>query len=167
MLDLGGGSGAYSIAFARASDRLTVEILDMPQAVPLAREYIRAAGLEDRIHVRAGDLTRDRLGAGFDLILLSAICHLFSAGENRKLFRRCHRGLAPGGRLLIRDFILDEDRAGPPAAALFALNMLVATRGGGTYTLNQYRDWLAAAGFRRVTRARGMDDLIIGRKSAD
>jgi (2Fe-2S) ferredoxin len=82
VLDLGGGSGAYSIAFAHAVPGLKSEILDLGDVVPIARENIRKAGLEDRITTRVGDMLRDSLGENYDLILVLAICHMFSPEEN-------------------------------------------------------------------------------------
>lgn len=152
MLDVGGGSGAYSIAFAKANPELRAEVFDLPPVVELAREYIGAAGLAERIGTRSGDMRRDELGSGYDLALVSAICHMFSPEENQKLFGRCYRALAPGGRLLLRDFILDPDGTSPKQAALFALNMLVGTKAGSTYTEAQYEAWLWGAGFSRVER---------------
>ncbi|MGO9239558.1 MAG: methyltransferase [Bryobacteraceae bacterium] len=152
MLDIGGGSGIYSIAFARAYPELMVDVFDLPAVVQLTQEYVRAAGLAERIGTRSGDMRTDELGAGYDLALLSAICHMFSPEENQELFGRCYRALAPGGRLLMRDFILDPDGTRPRHAALFALNMLVNTPHGSTYTEAEYTEWLKGAGFSRVER---------------
>lgn len=152
MLDIGGGSGVYSIAFARAYPELMVDVFDLPAVVKLTQEYVRAAGLSERIGTRSGDMRRDELGRGYDLALLSAICHMFGPEENRELFGRCYRALAPGGRLLMRDFILDPDGTSPRQAALFALNMLVGTPHGSTYTEAEYTEWLHGAGFSRVER---------------
>lgn len=152
MLDVGGGPGAYSIAFAQAYPALQADVFDLAPVVELAQEYIRAAGLSERIGTRSGDMRTDELGSGYDLVLVSAICHMFGPEENQELFARCYRALAPGGRLLMRDFILDPDQAGPKQAALFALNMLVGTKAGSTYTEAQYAEWLRGAGFSRVER---------------
>ena len=152
MLDVGGGSGVYSIAFARAYSELHADVFDLPPVVELTREYIRAAGLAERIGTRSGDMRTDELGSGYDLLLVSAICHMFGPEENQELFARCYRALAPGGRLVVRDFILDPDQTSPRQAALFALNMLVGTKAGSTYTEAQYAEWLRGAGFSRVER---------------
>lgn len=154
MLDLGGGSGAYSIAFARAVSRLHCEILDLGDVVPLAQKYIRDAGLAERITVREGDMLTAPFGENFDLVLVMAICHMFSPEENRKLFQRAHRALAPGGQIVIQDFVLEADKTAPRAAALFALNMLVGTRAGSTYSEPEYTAWLREAGFADVRRVR-------------
>jgi predicted O-methyltransferase YrrM len=161
LLDVGGGSGAYAIAFAQASMELQAEVLDLSQVTPIAERHIREAGLEDRIKTRIGDLTKDDFGGAYDLILLSAICHMLSEEENLDLLRRSARALAPGGRLVIRDFILEPDRTAPRHAAIFALNMLVGTRRGNTYTEAQYTEWLRSAGFSAVRRLTPSGDLIV------
>jgi predicted O-methyltransferase YrrM len=158
MLDVGGGSGAYSIAFAKASRELRAEILDLEPVLAIARKHIEDAGLGQHVTTRPGDLTKDVLGNDYDLILLSAICHMLDEDGNKDLFRRCFRALTQGGRVVIRDFILEADKTAPAPAALFALHMLVNTRAGSTYSEQEYRSWLEAAGFRHVTRLNG--DLI-------
>jgi (2Fe-2S) ferredoxin/predicted O-methyltransferase YrrM len=164
MLDLGGGSGAYSIAFARAIPELKSEILDLGEVVPMAQENIRQAGLADRISTRVADMLHDPFGKNYDLILAFAICHMFSEEENRKLFQRAYAALAPRGQLVVQDFILEPDKTAPRAAALFALNMLVGTRAGSTYSEPEYADWLRDAGFTDVRRVRlpGPSGLMIG-----
>ena len=154
MLDVGGGSGAYSIAFAQAAGELHAEILDRPDVLAIARGHIERAGLAARIATRAGDLRSDALGAGYDLILILAICHMLGPDENRDLLRRSFRALAPGGRVAIQDFILEEDKTAPKAAALFSLNMLVGTAEGASYNESEYRGWLREAGFRDISRIR-------------
>ncbi len=150
ILDLGGGSAAYSIAFARANSGVTAEVLDLADVIPLTQEYIRRAGLADRIQARVGDMLRDPLGQGFDLVLLSAICHMFSPEENRALYQRAHAALARGGRVLVQDFILEPEKTAPRFAALFSLNMLVGTRAGSSYSEPEYTAWLTEAGFRDI-----------------
>jgi predicted O-methyltransferase YrrM len=164
MLDLGGGSGAYSIAFARAIPGLKSEILDLGDVVPLAQENIREAGLADRITTRVGDMLRDPLGENYDLILVSAICHMFSPEENRELFQRAYYALAPRGQVVVQDFILEPSKTAPRAAALFSLNMLVGTRAGSSYSEPEYTSWLRNEGFSDVRRVRlpGPSGLMIG-----
>jgi len=130
-LDLGGGSGAYAMAFARAVPGLVVEIVDTPDVVRLTRRYVAEAGLQDRVTARAGDLRAGEYGSGYDLALLSAVCHMLGADENADLVRRAARALAPGGRLVIHDYVLEPDRTSPRPAAIFAVNMLVNTELGG------------------------------------
>jgi (2Fe-2S) ferredoxin/predicted O-methyltransferase YrrM len=167
MLDLGGGSGAYSIAFAKSNPQLKSEILDLAEVVPLTAQYIQKAGLADRIITRAGDMLSDPLGENYDLILVSAICHMFSPEENQNLFRRAYHALAPTGRLVVQDFILEPSKTAPRAAALFSLNMLVGTRAGSSYSEPEYEAWLGQAGFRGVRRVRlpGPSGLMIAFRS--
>lgn len=164
MLDVGGGSGAYAIAFARANPDLRAEILDLPPVLPIAQKHIEEAGLADRITTRAGDLRADNFGSGYDLLLLSAICHMLGTKANQDLIRRCFETLSPGGHIIIQDFILAPGRTSPRSAALFALNMLVGTPDGSTYTSEEYQSWLEKAGFTDIRHVAlpGPTGLMIG-----
>jgi (2Fe-2S) ferredoxin/predicted O-methyltransferase YrrM len=166
MLDVGGGSGAYSIAFAAANRSLQVDLLDLPAVTPIAERHITEAGLQDRVRTREGDLTVDRFGGPYDLVFVSAICHMLSPAENQDLLNRCYEAAAPGGRVVIQDFVLDPSKVTPKAGALFALNMLVGTRAGSAYSESEYDAWLHAAGFREIEHVRlpGPTGLMIGRR---
>jgi predicted O-methyltransferase YrrM len=168
MLDIGGGSGAYSIAFAQANPQLQSDILDLSTVTPLTQRYIDAAGVTDRVRTRVGDLRTDKLGEGYDLALVSAICHMLSPEQNQDLVKRAFDALAPGGRIVIQDFILAPDKAGPKFAALFSLNMLVGTESGASYSEPEYRAWLEDAGFDdvHVVPLPGLTGLIIGTRPA-
>lgn len=168
VLDLGGGSGVYAMAFAGATEDVEVAVFDQPQVVPLTERYVRDAGFGDRITTLAGDYRKDPMGGGYDLIFLSAIVHSNSSEENTDLVAKCVGALNPGGRIVIQDFIMSEDRTRPAHGALFALNMLVATAGGDTYTESEVSGWFEAAGITRVVRqetAFGTTQMI-GWKSA-
>lgn len=168
MLDLGGGSGAFSIAFAKSAPELKSEIVDVPEVVSIAQKHIADAGLSERIAVRAGDMLNvDFEPQAYDLVLLSSICHMFSPEENRALLTRVRKALSPKGRIAIADFIIDPAKGSPRSAALFALNMLVATRGGATYSEPEYGEWLTAAGFSEIKRIRmpGPVNLIMAQTS--
>jgi (2Fe-2S) ferredoxin/predicted O-methyltransferase YrrM len=164
MLDVGGGSGAYSIAFATANQNLQVDLLDLPTVLPIAQGHIERAGLAGRIRTRPGDLRADKFGEGYDLVFVSAICHMLSPGQNKDLLKRCFAALAPSGRVVIQDFILEPDKTAPKSAALFALNMLVGTQAGNTYNGVEYSTWLTEAGFQDVRHVRlpGPSGLIVG-----
>jgi (2Fe-2S) ferredoxin/predicted O-methyltransferase YrrM len=168
MLDLGGGSGAYSIAFAQAAPELRAEIMDLADVLPITQEHIRRAGVADRVSTRAGDMLHDDLGSNYDLVLLSAICHMFSAEENRQLLRRIQQALAPGGRVVVQDFILEADKTSPKFAALFSLNMLVATSAGASYSEPEYTEWMRGAGFGDIKRVRmpGPSGLMIAARAS-
>ena len=110
-------------------------------------------------------MLHDDFGEGYDIVMLNAICHMFSEAENREIFRRAHQALTPNGRLVVQDFILNPDKAGPQHAALFSLNMLVGTEAGAAYNEDEYAGWMSAAGFTEVHRVKlpGPSDLIVGR----
>jgi SAM-dependent methyltransferase len=166
LLDVGGGSGAYSIAFARANPALQAEVFDLPPVVPIAERHIAEAGLGDRVRTRTGDLRMDDFGSGYDLVLLSAICHMLGPDENRDLLRRVFRALAPRGRVVIQDHIMNEEKTAPRSGALFAINMLVGTQRGSTYSQQEYAAWLDEAGFAQVRRISlsGPNDLMVGQR---
>lgn len=167
LLDVGGGSGAYSIAFARAKDEIKATVLDLPSVIPLTRDYIAKEGLSDRVETVAGDYKIDDLGSGFDLVFLSAIIHSNSFEENRDLIVKCSEALNPQGQLVVQDFIMDQDRTSPAFGALFALNMLVATEFGDTYAESEVCLWMEGAGLSDIMRkdAGFGTSLIIGRRT--
>ena len=151
MLDIGGGPGTWTIAFLHASDEAKATLFDLPAVIPIARQQFAEAGLTDRVNLAGGDYNTDALPNGADLAWLGAICHQNSRRQNRDLFTRTHAALSDEGVIVIRDVIMDCSRTSPPAGALFAINMLVATEAGGTYTFDEYREDLNAAGFGEVT----------------
>jgi SAM-dependent methyltransferase len=152
VLDVGGGSGAYAMAFVRAKAGLSAVVFDLPNVLPLTASYIERDGLSGRVSTVAGDYLRDDLGSGFDVVFLSAIIHSNSPGENAKLIRKCARALRPGGCVVVQDFIMDEERVAPSHGAFFALNMLVGTEAGDTYTESEVSSWMIAAGLSGVSR---------------
>jgi predicted O-methyltransferase YrrM len=167
ILDLGGGSGAYSLAFARALPELRAEIVDRPAVVRIARRHIEEAGLAERVTARVGDLRDDKYGSDYDLLFMSAICHMNSPEENLAMFRKAFEALSPSGRLVIQDFILDADKTGPRTGALFALNMLVGTSAGSSYSIEEYKNWLQSVGLKKVQQIRlpGPTDLLVAQRS--
>jgi predicted methyltransferase len=167
LLDVGGGSGTWTLAFLCAYPAARATIFDLPHVMPQARERIQAAGLADRVSLVPGDFYTDSLPPGADLAWVSAIVHQNSREQNRDLFARIFAGLVPGGQILIRDIVMDPSRTTPVAGALFAVNMLVATEHGGTFTFDELRDDLAAAGFtapRLLRRDEGMLAIVAARK---
>ncbi len=165
LLDVGGGSGAYAIAFARANPRLEADVFDLETVAPIARRHIDEAGVGDRVRTRVGDLRTGPFGSEYDLVLLSAICHMLGPDENRDLLRRAAQALATGGRLVIQDQIMGADKTTPRSGAMFAVNMLTGTERGATYSEQEYTAWLHEAGLRDVRRVPlpGPNDLLIAR----
>lgn len=167
MLDVGGGPGTWTIAMLRAAPRASAIIFDLPDVIELARRRIAESGLTDRVSFVAGDLNSDNLPAGADLAWVSAIVHQNSRQQNRRLFAKVFSALDGGGRVLIRDVVMDESRTNPAAGATFAVNMLTATPGGGTFTLAELTQDLGSAGFKDVTLVRedaGMNSVVAAAK---
>lgn len=123
VLDVGGGSGAYAMAFVKARSNINAAVFDLPNVIPITQQYIEQEGLTNEIKTIVGDYTKDPLGNGYDLIFISSIIHINSNEVNMKLLKKCSEALNPGGQVVIQDFIMDEDRTTPPNGALFALNI--------------------------------------------
>ncbi len=154
LLDLGGGAGACAAQFARRWPQLTVTVLDVPEVEPLARELLRKERLEGRVVFRAGDATRDRLGGPYDAVFISNVLHIFSRATMKRIIRKAARSLSPGGRLVIKEYALTDDRTGPANAGLFALNMLVATEAGGVCTESEIKAMVTSAGLKPTAEHR-------------
>jgi ubiquinone/menaquinone biosynthesis C-methylase UbiE len=164
LLDVGGGSGTYTLAFLAAVPEMRATLFDLPSVIEMARSRVQAAGMEDRVRLVSGDFYKDPLPTGHDLALLSAIIHQNSQEENKALYRRIRDALDPGGRIVVRDYVMSSDRTAPLEGAMFAVNMLAGTRFGSTYTYQEIADGLAAVGFYRIRliRTQGMFSLVEG-----
>jgi predicted O-methyltransferase YrrM/predicted transcriptional regulator len=163
LIDVGGASGTYTIAFLRKNPEMNAVIFDLEEVIPFARERLQEEGLINRVELMAGDFYQDELPKGCDLALLSAIIHQNSPDENFNLFQKVHRALNPGGIILIRDHIMEESRTKPPSGAIFALNMLVNTSGGDTYSFIEVKNTLEKAGFKdvKLMRSSGQMDCLV------
>lgn len=150
LLDVGGASGTYTIAFLEAEPQMRATLFDLPPVIDIARERVGAAGMLDRVTLVAGNYKKDPLPAGHDLAFVSAIIHQNSPAENVTMFRNIFTALEPGGRIVVRDHVLSADRTNPKSGALFAVNMLVGTEGGNSYTETEIRDTMEQAGFAGV-----------------
>lgn len=147
VIDVGGCHAAYSLALAERNPRLTATVFELPAVVPHAREIIARAGLAERVTVQEGDFQREGLGSGYDVALVFGVLNGEPPAGRPALIRKVYDCLEPGGKIVLRDFVLDDDRAGPSEAAIFALQMLLATESGGLDTRGDWTNWLAAAGF--------------------
>jgi ubiquinone/menaquinone biosynthesis C-methylase UbiE len=150
MLDLGGGSGAYAITFCQAQPELNAVIFDLPGPLTLAYQLVSAAGLTDRISLIVGDFRTAPLPHGFDLALLSNILHGQSAETNQQILTAVSAALEPGGELILRDVLMNEDRTIPVFGALFAVNLVLHGSAGRCYTFSEVSNWLALAGFQNL-----------------
>jgi SAM-dependent methyltransferase len=167
LLDIGGASGTWTIAFLETNPLGRATIFDLPHVVPMARRRLRQLKLTGRVRLVAGDFYRDELPRGADLAWVSAIVHQNSREQNRALFRKIFRALQPGGRIAIRDVVMEESRTAPVPGALFAVNMLVGTPGGGTFTFKELAADLRRAEFveaRLVRRGVGNDSVVVAKR---
>ena len=167
LLDVGGASGTWALAFLRACPAAEATIFDLPHVIPMARRRLAAARMQRRVRLVAGDFMKDPLPPGADLAWVSAIVHQNSRAQNRELFAKVFQALVPGGRIAIRDILMEANHTQPVAGALFAVNMLVATQGGGTFTFAELREDMAAAGFIRAAimrRDKAMNAVVIAQK---
>jgi predicted O-methyltransferase YrrM len=163
LLDVGGGSGTYTIAFLRAVPEMKATLFDLPEVIEIAQARLSREGLLDRTKLVSGSFHHDEFPGGHDLVLISAIIHSNSPEQNQVLYERAFRALKPGGRILIRDHVMDPTRTHPRDGAIFAINMLIATSGGGTYTYEEIEAGLSKAGFggiRLLKQGERMDAIV-------
>jgi len=152
VLDIGGGSGAYSMELVNKKPDIQTAVFDLPNVVPITRRFIDQEGFSGKIKTYTGDYTIDELPAGFDLMFLSAIIHSNSLEVNQGLLTKCFNSLNHGGRIVIQDWIMNNDRTQPTAGAIFAINMLVGTEAGDCFTEQEVTELLQVAGFKNITR---------------
>jgi SAM-dependent methyltransferase len=147
VLDVGGGTGIYSIAWLQKHAQLRAIIWDRPEVLKVAHEMAVAHGVADRLECRPGDMFRDAVPGGIDVVLLSNVLHDWDVPECRALVARCAAALPPGGRLLIHDVFLNDALDGPLPIALYSAALFCLTE-GRAYSAAEYRAWLVEAGLR-------------------
>jgi SAM-dependent methyltransferase len=152
ILDVAAGSGAWSLAFAQAIPHARVTSMDFPEMTPITRGFAEKLGVADRYEYLEGDMRQVDFGHDeYDLVILGHIVHSEGETNGKELLRKSYVALRPGGKLLIAEFVPNDARTGPAMPLLFGLNMLLQTEEGNVFTLREYRTWLKAAGFRKVT----------------
>lgn len=167
MIDVGGASGTYIIGFLRKNRNLRATLFDLPEVIPMARRRIESGGLSERVDLIAGDYNVDQFPPDHDLALLSAVIHINSREANRSLYSRLFQSLQPAAAILIRDFIMDDSRTSPADGAIFAVNMLVATKAGNSYTFKEVCEDLIVSGFvnpQLVCDGLKMDQVIMAKR---
>jgi ubiquinone/menaquinone biosynthesis C-methylase UbiE len=152
VLDVAAGSGVWGVAFAQASPHVRVTSVDWEGVLPVTRRVAARFGLADRFTFVAGDIASADFGKGHRAATLGHILHSEGAEKSRKLLRRVFDALAPGGTIVIAEFVPDDDRAGPPMPLIFAVNMLLHTDVGDAFTYREISGWLAEAGFKDARR---------------
>jgi ubiquinone/menaquinone biosynthesis C-methylase UbiE len=151
VVDVACGSGVWGIPYAEADPTTRVTAQDFPAVLKVTQQYLKRHGVLRQYDFLPGDLNTVEFGVSrYDLAILGNIVHSEGERSARGLFRRLRRALGPGGRVVIIDMIPNDDRTGPAFPVFFALNMLLNTECGDTYTLAEYKRWLKEAGFARV-----------------
>jgi len=145
LLDVGGGTGIYSMACLQKNPRLRAVVWDRPEVLKIAGEMASQYRLSDRLDLCAGDMFVDPVPPGADVMLLSNILHDWDVGEGRALLARCAAALPSGGRLLIHDVYLNDALDGPLPIALYSAALFSFTQ-GRAYSAEEYRGWLTSAG---------------------
>jgi precorrin-6B methylase 2 len=166
VLDLGAGSGVWGIAQAQAGAAVHVTAVDWPEVLPLTQANAARFGLADRFTFVAGDLLDADFGTGHNLVTIGHILHSEGVDRSKALLARCFAALGPGGTISIAEFLVNQDRTGPMNGLLFAVNMLVNTDTGGTYSFEEIGAWLGEAGFVNVRplQSPGPSPLILASK---
>lgn len=149
VLDIAAGHGLFGIAFARRYPEAQIYALDWPQVLDVAQQNAAAAGVGDRYHRLPGSAFDVDLGGGYDLVLLTNFLHHFDEPTCVELLRKVRASLAEGGRVATLEFVPNEDRVTPPAAAAFSLTMLATTPSGDAYTFAELERMFRSAGFGR------------------
>ena len=150
LLDVGGGTGSWSIAVVRAHPHLTATVVELPTVAAIARRRVADAGLTSRVDVVSGDAFQVPLPTGYDVCLVANLVHYFSPEENLRLLRRIRDAVEPGARLLIADFWTDPTHTAPLMAALMAGEFAVHVRNGDVYSVAEAERWCAATGWQQV-----------------
>ncbi|HHT9120870.1 MAG TPA: class I SAM-dependent methyltransferase [Candidatus Hypogeohydataceae bacterium YC41] len=163
LLDLGGGPGTYAIAIAQKNPNLTAVVYDLAPNLEIAREFIKEAGLEDRVTTQVGNfLEEDLPEEAFDAVLVSNILHIYDPPTNVSILKKCHKALEPEGLIIVHDMVLDKSGCAPLFPTFFSLNMLLGTCSGASYREEEIKEWLSKAGFSRIkTRFLDKDSAII------
>ena len=150
VLDIGAGSGVYSIPFALRSPKVRITAVDLPEVLEVTQRIAERYGIGDRLKTVAGDMAEIDFGSGYRVATIGQILHGHDAVSNRKLLEKTYAALAPGGVVAIAEFLVEPDRSGPLMGLIFAANMLVNTEAGNTYSFEEIRGWLKDAGFEQV-----------------
>jgi hypothetical protein len=150
LLDVGGGTGSWSLAVLRRHDHMRATVLDLPAVAEVARRRIEESDVAGRADVVAADVTTDDLPGGHDVFLVANLVHYFSPEQNRELLGRVRRAADPGSGLLVADFWTDSTHTEPVIAALMAGEFATHLRNGDVYSVDEVRGWLADVGWRPI-----------------
>jgi 2-polyprenyl-3-methyl-5-hydroxy-6-metoxy-1,4-benzoquinol methylase len=152
VLDLAAGSGVWGIALAQQSKQVGIRAVDWPRVLEVTKTMAKRHGVGDRLKTSPGDLLEADFGTGHQVATLGHILHSEGRERSRRLLRKTFKALAPGGTIAISEFIPNDARTGPAVPLIFAVNMLVFTEAGNTFTFPEISEWLVEAGFENPRR---------------
>jgi SAM-dependent methyltransferase len=166
VLDLGAGSGIWGIALAQKSPRVRVTAVDWAGMIPTTKRITQKFGVGDRFNYVEGDMLEANFGSGYDIATLGHILHSEGEDRSRQLLRKIFRALKSGGTIAIAEWLVNDDRTKPLPSLMFAVQMLVNTEKGDTFSFNQIKNWLEEAGFKKVRKleAPGPSPLVLATK---
>jgi SAM-dependent methyltransferase len=150
ILDIAAGSGVWGFGVAQKFPDSQITAVDWPGVLPVTRRIAQRQKLADRLRTIEGDILEVDYGTGFHVATLGAILHSEGEARSRRLLKKVFDALAPGGVIAIAEFVPNDDRTGPPQPLIFAVNMLVHTDEGDTFTLKEMTEWLRQAGFQDI-----------------
>lgn len=150
VLDIGTGSGVWGIALAQKSAKVTVTAVDWPNVFNVTRKMTEKFGVADRFQYVGGDLAEVDFGSGYNIATIGQVLHSEGPKRAPQLLQKVGNALAAGGTVVIAEFLVNSERTGPLQSLIFAVNMLVNTERGDTFSFEEIRDWLEAAGFKEV-----------------
>ena len=166
VLDLAAGSGVWGIALAEQSSLVHINAVDWPPVLAVTEKVARRHGVSSRLTVIPGDLLKVRFGKNHQVATLGHILHSEGQTRSRKLLKKTFDALAPGGTIAIMEFLVNHDRNDPVVGLLFAVNMLVNTEKGDTFSFEEISDWLREAGFTepRLLKVPAVSPLVLATK---
>lgn len=166
VLDLAAGSGVWGIALAQQSPHVRLTAVDWPDVLKVTEQVINRHGMLDRSTMLPGDLLKVNFGNHHHIATLGHILHSEGRARSQRLLKKTFKALSPGGTIAIGEFLVNHDRMGPPASLLFAVNMLVNTHAGDTFSFREISGWLRGAGFKkpRLLEAPGPSPLVLATK---
>jgi ubiquinone/menaquinone biosynthesis C-methylase UbiE len=166
VLDLAAGSGIWGIALAQKSPRVRVTAVDWAGMIPTTKRITRKFGVADRFQFIEGDLLEANFGTGYNVAILGHILHSEGEERSRRLLKKTFRALKSGGVIAIAEWLVNDDRTEPVPSLMFAVQMLVNTEKGDTFSFNEIKGWLGKAGFRnaRLLKAPGPSPLVLATK---
>jgi SAM-dependent methyltransferase len=168
VLDIAAGSGVWSIALAQRSYMVRVQAVDFPDILPITRKIAERHGVEQQFTDTEGDVVTADFGSGHHIAILGHILHSQGMAESRALIRKTYAALAPGATIVIADFLPNSERTAPVFPLIFAVNMLVHTQDGDTFSFEEIRSWLEESGFNqvRLVNVPAVSPLILATKPA-